>query len=275
MLGEILARAQAAERLPWGAGSLALRRARLVAAEDPARAEAILRETPSAIDDPRRTAALVIAAARRKEPAEVAAALEERAGMLGVKGNATEVAALRLRAAQLALDAGDATRATALLGQVERALPGLGVVPDLLAAARRRAGDRPTLASVPPSGAAPVGAAAGDAFARLLRDGDLALAHDDGQAALALYQRALELRPGDPLAAVPLVLAATQLREPAPITALALAQLRAAEASGDHAAKADAYELLALIDQELRSDVASAQIALSRARRRRIPRASI
>ena len=52
-----------------------------------------------------------------------------------------EVAALRLRAAQLALDAGDAARATALLAQVEQALPQLGVVADLLAAARRRAGD--------------------------------------------------------------------------------------------------------------------------------------
>ena len=67
--------------------------------------------------------------------------------MLGAKGNATEVAALRLRAAQHALDAGVATRATTLLGQVERALPGLGVVPDLLAAARRRAGDRPSVAT--------------------------------------------------------------------------------------------------------------------------------
>ena len=264
VLGEILARAQAAERSPWAAASIALRRARLVGADDPARAESILREAPLAIDDPRRTAALVMAAARRKEPAEVAAALEERAGMLGEKGNATEVAALRLRAAQLALDAGDAARATTLLGQVERALPGLGVVPDLLAAARRRAGDRPSVATSAPT-ATPVGAAAGDAFARLLRDGDLALAHGDGHAALALYQRALELRPGDPLAAVPLVRAATSLREPAPITALALAQLRAAEGAGDNAAKADAYELLALIDHELRSDVASAQIALESA----------
>src|SRR5207344_1339185 len=83
--------------------------------------------------------------------------------------------------------------------------------------------------------------------------------------ALALYQRALELRPGDPLAAIPLVRTATQLREPAPLAALALAQLRAAEAAADGAAKASAYELLAQIDKQLRGDPGSAQIALESA----------
>ena len=42
-------------------------------------------------------------------------------------------------------------------------------------------------------------------------------------------------------------------------------KLRAAETSGDTIAKADAYELLAHIDAELRADRGSAQIALESA----------
>jgi tetratricopeptide (TPR) repeat protein len=260
VLVDALARAQQAERSPWAAASIALRRARFVA-DDPARADGILRDAAaSGIDDPRRTLALVLSAARRRELGDAATALEERAGHVG-EG---EAAALRLRAAQLALDTGDAQRATALLGKVGATLPSLTIVGDLLQAARRRAGDR--------GGSGPHvrpgdlrGAQAGDAFARLVRDADLAASQNDGSSALALYQRALELRPGDPLAAVPLVRVATQLREPAPIAALALAQLRAAEGGGDAAAKAEAYELLARIDKELRDDAPSAQIALESA----------
>ncbi|HEY4238272.1 MAG TPA: hypothetical protein VGM88_00575 [Kofleriaceae bacterium] len=284
IINDVLARAQAAERSPWAAASLALRRARLVA-DDPQRAEQILRgfaeqreavirsegdreAADPALDDPRRTVALVTSAARQKELGDAASALEERARVLAVRGASLEVAALRLRAAQLALDAGHAARATGLLREVEQALPGLGVVSDLLAAARRRAGDRPSVEShrrreptLPP----PTGAGAADAFARLVRDADLAASHNDAAAALALYQRALELRPGDPLAAVPLVRVATASREAAPVAALALARLRAAEDAGDGVAKAAAYELLAHIDGELRGDAGSAQMAIESA----------
>lgn len=263
-MAEVLTRAQAAERSPWAASSLGLRRARLYASDDAGQTEAILREVAPGIDDPRKTVELLIGAARQKDLADAAAALEDRANLIDGKSSTTEVAALRLRAAQLALDGGDAARATILLGKVEQALPELGVIPDLLAAARRRAGDRPTAAPSRRGGNAP-GASSADAFARIVRDADLAAAHSDGAAALALYQRALEIRPGDPLAAVPLIRVATQLRDPAPITGLALAQLRAAEESGDALAKASAYELLAHIDAELRSDHESAQISLESA----------
>nr|MBA3462403.1 hypothetical protein [Deltaproteobacteria bacterium] len=215
-------------------------------------------------DDPRRVAALVICNARQKELGDAAAVLEERATLIDGKATTAEVGTLRLRAAQLFLDAGDATRATALLHRVEQALPQLGVVPDLLAAARRRAGDRPTSAPTRRS-EPPPGTPTADAFARIVRDADLAAADGDGAGALGLYQRALELRPGDPLAAVPLVRVATQLRDPAPISGLALAQLRAAEEAHDGVAKAAAYELLAHIDSELRSDAESAQVALESA----------
>ncbi|MEO6775510.1 MAG: hypothetical protein ABI467_21290, partial [Kofleriaceae bacterium] len=108
-------------------------------------------------------------------------------------------------------------------------------------------------------------AAAKDAFARIVRDGDLAASQGDGAGALALYQRALELRPGDPLAALPLIRIANQLREPGALTALALERLKTAETAGDGPAKADAYELLAHIDQDLRADAGAAQVALESA----------
>lgn len=274
LIGDALLRAQSAERVSLAAASLALRRARLIAGEDPQRHETILRDLQAG-DDPRRTLGLVLGAARRQDIADAASALEERAGLIdgaGAQRGAldgktaeSEVAALRLRAAQLALDAGEAARATQLLLKVESALPQLGVVADLLAAARRRAGDRPSPTAPPRRDAQLTGAASADAFARVMRDADLAATQGDAAAALALYQRALELRPGDPLAAVPLVRVATQLRDPAPIVALALAQLRAADEAGDAQGKATAYELLAHIDSELRGDPGSAQISLESA----------
>ena len=256
VLGEVLLRAQKTESSPWSASSIALRRSRLVAeGGDPVD---VLRDAPAGIDDPRRTVLLELIAAKQEDLADAASALEERANVLA---GSKEAAALRLRAAQLALDAGDAPRATVLLRMVESALPQLAIVGDLLAAARRRAGDRPTAAAAP----APHGPASSDAFARIVRDGDHAAALGDGPAALALYQRALEMRPGDPLATLPLIRTATQLKEPGPLAALALAQLRAAEQAGDQAAKAEAYELLARIDKELRADAGSAQVALESA----------
>ncbi|HEY0192328.1 MAG TPA: hypothetical protein VGC42_14510, partial [Kofleriaceae bacterium] len=132
LVSEALVRAQRAERLPLAAASLALRRARLVAGEDPQRHESILADLATqaagtvAADDPRRTLGLVIGAARRRELADAATALEQRAAAIDGVASAGEVAALRLRAAQLALDANEASRATALLHKVEQALPQLG-----------------------------------------------------------------------------------------------------------------------------------------------------
>ncbi|HEU4614482.1 MAG TPA: hypothetical protein VFS15_20445, partial [Kofleriaceae bacterium] len=135
-------------------------------------------------------------------------------------------------------------------------------VGDLLDAARRRAGDASGPVRMPKAGGGP---ASPDVFARVIRDADEAALRSDGPTALALYQTALEMRPGDPLAIVPLVRLATLLREPEPLAALALGQLRAAEAAGDGPAKAEAYEMLARIDRELRSDDGSAQVALESA----------
>src|SRR5690606_5205272 len=68
VIADILARAQAAERSPWAAASLALRRARLVH-DDPARVDQILDEA-AGLDDPRRTVMRMVAAARRNDVAD-------------------------------------------------------------------------------------------------------------------------------------------------------------------------------------------------------------
>jgi tetratricopeptide (TPR) repeat protein len=264
ILMDVLVRAQAAERWPWAASSLALRCARLLLPGDPQLAQDIARAASPGLDDPRRTLVVMLAAAHRHDLGEAATALEGRAAALesAHTGNESmiepiiEPATLRLRAAQLALDAGDPPRAAQLLARVDQILP--GVADDLIDAARWRAGDPP------PAGALP--RAKAGSFARVLRDAELAAARGHGAVALELYQRALEIRPGDPLAAMPLVRLATALREPSPISALALEQLRTAEAMGAPAAKALAYELLARVD-ELRGDTASARIALEAARR--------
>ncbi len=76
VIGEVLARAQAAERSPWAAASLALRRARL--AHDPAQVDAILDEAAPRLDDPRRIVIQTLAAARRKNFTDLAVTLDER-----------------------------------------------------------------------------------------------------------------------------------------------------------------------------------------------------
>ena len=212
--------------------SLALRRARLFAADEPQRADRTARSlrdgAAAELDDPRRTAlALVIAAARRGELADAALALEERAA----RARATAPRPPRCACAPRSSRSTPATprarrrcsatssarcRASASCPTCSRpraAAPAIGPTASARAAARRtgaRRGRRRRVRAHRPR-RRPRGRAG------------------DGAAALALYQRALELRPGDPLATVPLVRVATQLREPAPLAALALAQLRAAE----------------------------------------------
>ncbi|HEY0254233.1 MAG TPA: hypothetical protein VGC41_22045, partial [Kofleriaceae bacterium] len=126
VINEVLQRAQRAEASPWAASSIALRRARAILTGAPDlidAADAILADKPS-IDDPRHTAWMVYAAARRNELGDAAQALEDRATLLG---QTPEAGALRLRAAQLALDGGNAARATTLLAQVETEWPTVGI----------------------------------------------------------------------------------------------------------------------------------------------------
>ncbi|MCX5744300.1 MAG: hypothetical protein NT062_17560, partial [Proteobacteria bacterium] len=259
-LAMVLERARVAEGSPWAASSLALRQARLRLRTEPELALAIMASASGSgpgptltFDDPRRTLAAMIAAAQARVLGEAVTALEARATQLETRTPATrEPAMLQIRAAQLALDLDDVPRARRLLERADVAVP--GVVDDLLDAAKRRAGQRPAARLLPRP----------DSFVRVLRDAEQAMAADDGPRALELYQRALDLRPGSPLAAAPLVRIATTLRLPAPIATLALVQIGAAERAGDAAGKATPYELLARVER-MRGDAAAAQRALERA----------
>ncbi len=262
LVTESLARAQPSQP-PAAAGSLVVLRARAAVggeAPDWARADEILRELPG--EDPRRLATQLTLAARAGRWGDAALALEEYATAVGPRVP-LQAALARYRAAGLYLDKVDnPAQAVSLLAQLADDHPELGFVADLLGAARRRQGD-----AGPPSsraGRSAVGTGA-DAFARLVRDGDQAAAQHDSVSALALYGKALEIRPQDPLAAEPLARVASAVREPGPIASLALADLRNAEDTGDNQALADAYEALGRIDRDLRDDPTSALIAFESA----------
>lgn len=263
LLRGALARAHAVERTPWMSSSMALRRARHAAIPD--EADSLLRDAATlGVDDPRRLVMASWYAAQRGDLDDVATSLDDRARYLEEldASHTAEAASLRLRAAQLAFEANDPGRAAALLAAVGEALPTLSVVPDLLASARRRAGDQPVVTSAVRRA---VPTASGDEFARWVREADYLATQGDAPAAIALYQRALDLHPQDPLAAVPLRRVAAAASEPAPVAALALAQLRHAESSDDRRRVADAYEVLADLDLTVRRDEGAATIALESA----------
>jgi hypothetical protein len=225
VLLDVLGRALAVEREPARARALArarIRAAIAAPATDPARVDELLEELTSLAggsEDPRRLALAAEWAARTRRPQILAAALGERAEALaGRPGRATEVVAQRYRAAALWLVADEAARAVQLLGQVLEAQPGLAVAHDLATAARRRLGD---LDEVAARTAAPASTAGPDAFARLVRDAELAAARGDGAAASVLLGKALTLRPQDPIAEQPLLRIARHGREAAAVAAIA------------------------------------------------------
>ena len=260
VLGDALARAQAAR---GGAGSvtLGLERARAASATDLHRADEILAELPG--DDPRRLAAELVVAARAGRWADAALFLEERASAAAEAGGTTEAVALRYRAAQILLDRGeDVPRAAQLLAQVLEDRPSLGAASDAMSAARRRLGDS-GVAAAPVSmrtTSAELGSGS-DAFARLVREAEVLGAQGDHHAAIGLLTRAIELRASDPLATAPLIRVARAAGEPAPLTRLALEELKHAEEAGDSKARADAYEVLARVDADMRGDTGSALLA--------------
>jgi tetratricopeptide (TPR) repeat protein len=259
ILGKVLARARANESSPWAGASLALRHARAVFATDPKLAVNLARAASSQIDDPRCTMTALLAAASRNELATAASVLEERATRLetdaGSKVN-FEPVMLRTRAAWLALEGNDVSRARALLTTVDAKVPDL--VSDLIAVATLRSG-----------GVAPKPAASTltrTCFARLVHDADLAVAAGSPALALEMYTRALAMRPGDPIAAGPLVRLARQLGNHAALAALARDLLRAADTAGDVIGQADARELLGMV-AIIRGEHAAARTELATALR--------
>ena len=252
ILLEVLRRAQVAEPSPAAAVTLALRRARLLFRADPRLAQELARDAAPEAADPRSMLVAMMAAALRGELGEVATALEDRAAKLDPKRDATEIATLRLRAAQLVLDAGDRPRAQALLTRLAKTFP--AIVDELLDVVQHLAGEK-----------RPPRPSAARSFTCALRAAERGVARGQPATALAMYQRALAIRPTDPLAAAPLVRIAHELRDAAPISALANDQLRAAAAMDDAEAMADAHELLATVAKDLQANDSAAIAALTSA----------
>lgn len=261
---EVLARAEAAERLPWARSSLALRRARLVLDSAPKRAHDIARDAVPDLLDPRRTLLMMIAALMHDDVGAAIDALEHRAtaieGRVAGPKPSTEPTMLRLRAAAIALDRGDMVRASSLLNTIDKQFP--GAVADLQEVANGRRGERASeRREVRP-----------DSFVRLLRDAELAASGDSLDEAIKLYQQALSLRPGEPLASQPLLHVARKAGAAAAIEVVARDLIRVAEARDDGAAIADGYSLLAIVEKELRPDPGSARLALESAVRADVTR---
>ena len=292
----VLAEAQRGESQPTSAIELALRRAELLLArpaaepaaepaDDPARPDSPRAEAEDILaaaaqldgDDPRSTHALLRLLAADGRWADAASLLADRADALG---DGDQAIAYRYRAATMLLerppravsgadepgqdqpgqDEIDERRAVDLLTAVVHARPAFVIAAELLRAAQRRLGESPppleSSSAAPPAGER---RERDEGFARFLREAEMVEQQvgDPGRAA-ALYQRALELRPDDPLARDGFARNAERGGEASPLAELALADLRQAEAMGDGVAKATAYEELARIDAELRGDLASA-----------------
>jgi tetratricopeptide (TPR) repeat protein len=260
----ILAEAQRGEVPPAWSIELALRRADLLAgAADGDAAQVLAAAAQLDADDPRPTVALLRHLAGAGKWTEAAALLTDRADALG----GDQAIGLRYSAASILLDrTDDARRAVDLLTSTVHARPDFVIAAELLRAAQRRSGESaPAVEAVAamPTADRPD---TDDGFARFLREAEVVELQvgDPGRAA-DLYRRALQLRPDDPLARDGFARNAERAGEAAPLAELALADLKQAEAMGDGAAKATAYEELARIDAELRGDLASAILGWSAA----------
>ncbi len=253
----VLTRLRENELDPAAATSLALREARLLLGRDPERATDIIKQAASA-DDPRGTLLRVICAGQRQDLDAAGAALAEYAAALEVPGRAQpagdEPSIVRVRAAQLALDGGDAGRARTLLASVASRVPDL--VDDLLLVISRREDE--SAARRPPAGDRKT------SFARLVRDADSAVRRGENEVALELYVAALTVRPRDPMAALPALALATQLARPDALLDLARQQAATAEDAGLRENAACALELVARIEQQ-RGDRAAALETLTAA----------
>jgi tetratricopeptide (TPR) repeat protein len=250
-----LARAREVEGDAARLGLLAARQARqiLLTGGDVAAAEAVVRE---AGNGPAREAAAASVAIHTGRVEELAIALDDLAQTSAEESAGAAVA--RFRAAQLWMHGADApARAVQSLSHLVEHRPSFAAAHDLLSSARRRLGE---------SGSFKLGARAepggvGDAFARLVREAEGLAVQGDGSGALHTLSRALELRPGTPLARDPLMRIAERFGDGGILATAALGDLKIAEDSGDAIARADAYERLADLDARARGDRSSAMMS--------------
>jgi len=267
---EMLAASQLAELGPDGFSprgiGLALRRVALRLSAQPADGEGaddILREVRAQQPGEPRTALLLLIRAVSSERWDDAAALlEERAAAVGV----AEAASLRFRAAGFMLECcEDPARTVEIIAPLTEAMPEFGAAQELLETAHRRMDDPSALAADLDRATRPATdqtTERKESFATMVREAELfEYRVGDPAKALDLYTKALALRPNHPIARDGLRRTAIASQEAAPLANLALADLKHADDADDNIAKADAYELLGRIDDEVRGDPSAALLA--------------
>ncbi|HUS66305.1 MAG TPA: hypothetical protein VMZ28_17255 [Kofleriaceae bacterium] len=255
---EVLEALQRSPAQPAVTVPIALRRAELLLSDhDRDGAEKVLRAGAALDpDDPRCHLSLLRLLAEDIRWEDAADLLNERADQLGERD---EAISLRYRAAGLLLDKTEEIRlAVELLTPIVAARPDFLIASDLIRAAQRRLGDAaPAEGGTIPPPVAPGPRGQDDTFVRLVREAESIELADPARAS-ELYSQALAAHPEDPLARDGFARAALRAGETAPLTDMALVDLRRAETMADGAAKATAYEELARIDADLRGDLNSA-----------------
>ena len=255
---EVLEALQRSPAQPAVTVPIALRRAELLLSDhDRDGAEKVLRAGAALDpDDPRCHLSLLRLLAEDIRWEDAADLLNERADQIGERD---EAISLRYRAAGLLLDKTEEIRlAVELLTPIVAARPDFLIASDLIRAAQRRLGDAaPAEGGTVPPPVAPGPRGQDDTFVRLVREAEAVEMADPARAG-ELYSQALAAHPEDPLARDGFARAALRAGETAPLTDMALVDLRRAETMADGAAKATAYEELARIDSDLRGDLNSA-----------------
>ncbi len=206
--------------------------------------------------------------ADRNVRARDTAATYEDAANAAIGDDADSIAALRLRTAQLFIDAGAAAEAATMFEQVENHWPASSLISDLHALASRRAGQdvaktesETTFKPVAPEVLANP-AAREHAYARMMRQADVYISYGDHSMAQQALASALELRPGDPGATAMSELLAHRHGDSALAVVRATGRVQFADQLGDPAAIADAQVQLADLELWDRHNVEAARTAL-------------
>nr|HPH65391.1 tetratricopeptide repeat protein [Kofleriaceae bacterium] len=200
--------------------------------------------------------------------ARATAATYEDAANAATGEDADSIAALRLRTAQLFIDAGAAAEAATMFEQVENHWPASSLISDLHALASRRAGQdvaktesETTFKPVAAEGLRNP-AAREHAYARMMRQADVYMSYGDHGMAQQALASALELRPGDPGATAMSELLAHRQGDSELAVVRALGRVQFADQLGDPAAIADAQVQLADLELWDRHNVEAARTAL-------------
>ena len=177
-----------------------------------------------------------------------------------VLGDGIEADLLRYRSAFLLRHSKD--HVAGVIDQVSRMsdrYPNFSAATELLDSVRKTVAGPADSAALEWAGDDAMATGQGEEFAALIRHAEIhEFDRKDAARALALYHDALSLRPRHPVAQMGAARTSAALSKAAGAGEFALASVSEAEKARDHAAKADAFEELARVDQYVNHDAAAA-----------------